>query len=30
MMEMPDQPDKNWTPEQWEKLREKVKEAIKR
>lgn len=27
---MPDQPDKKWTPQQWEKLRTKVKEAMKR
>jgi hypothetical protein len=30
IIEMPDQPDKNWTPEQREKLRKKVKEAVKR
>jgi hypothetical protein len=29
ILEMPDQPDRNWTPEQWEKLREKVKQALK-
>lgn len=27
---MPDQPDRNWTPEQWEKLRTQVKQALKR
>jgi len=30
ILKMPDQPDKDWTPEQWEKLRKKVKEALKR
>jgi len=30
ILEMPDQPDKNWTPEHWKELRKKVKEALKR
>lgn len=30
LLEMPDRPDRNWTPEQWEKLRVKVKQAIKK
>jgi hypothetical protein len=29
ILEMPDHPDRDWTPEQWEALRKKVKEAIK-
>ena len=29
ILEMPDRPDGDWTPQQWEKLRHKVKEAIK-
>jgi hypothetical protein len=29
VLEMPDQPDRNWTPEEWERLRTKVKEALK-
>ena len=27
---MPDQPDRDWTPEQWEKLRTRVKQSLKR
>jgi hypothetical protein len=25
-----DQPDREWTPDQWEKLRRKVRDALKR
>ena len=30
ILEMPEQPNKDWTAEQWEKLRVKVKQALKR
>jgi hypothetical protein len=30
ILAMPDDPDRDWTPEQWEKLRTKVKQALKR
>jgi hypothetical protein len=30
ILEMPDRPARDWTAEQWEKLRKKVKEALKR
>jgi hypothetical protein len=30
ILEMPDHSDLNWTPEQWEKLRTQVKQALKR
>jgi hypothetical protein len=30
VLEMPDHPDRNWTPEEWERLRTKVKQALKR
>jgi hypothetical protein len=30
ILDMPDRPDRDWTSEQWEKLRTKVKQALKR
>jgi hypothetical protein len=30
ILEMPDHPDRNWTPQQWEKLRRKVRDALKK
>ena len=30
ILAMPDQPDRDWTPQQWEKLRNNVKEALKK
>ncbi len=30
ILEMPDKPDQNWIPEQWQKLRTQVKQALKR
>jgi hypothetical protein len=30
ILEMPDEPDRDWTPQQWEELRNKVKEVLKR
>jgi hypothetical protein len=30
ILEMPDRPDRDWTPEQWEKLRTQVKRALRR
>jgi hypothetical protein len=30
ILEMPDRPDMNWTPEQWQKLRNQVKERLKK
>ncbi len=30
ILEMPDRPDRNWTPEQWKKLRDQVKERLKK
>jgi hypothetical protein len=27
---MPDHPDRDWTPQQWEGLRDKVREALKK
>jgi hypothetical protein len=30
VLEMPDRPDRDWTPEQWEKLRTQVKQALRR
>jgi hypothetical protein len=30
MLNMPDRPDRDWAPQQWEKLRNKVKDALKK
>ena len=30
LLDMPDRPDRDWTPRQWEKLRRPVKEALHR
>src|SRR6266849_228176 len=30
ILEMPDKPDRDWTPQQWEKLRSQVKENLRR
>jgi hypothetical protein len=30
ILKMPDHPDRDWTPQQWESLRNKVKDALKK
>ena len=30
LLQMPDRPDRDWTPQQWKMLRKKVKEALQR